>query len=93
MYALRSRGSMYERGGRERRERRRSRILMRDISIMIIAIVPVSISNMSMPRDHQSTAVPCPSYLITSGAIYCSVPQNVFVRSSTPSAGAEVQHS
>ena len=33
-----------------------------------------------MPRVHQSTALVCPHPLITSGAIYSSVPTNEFVR-------------
>lgn len=33
-----------------------------------------------MPNVHQSTALVCPQPLITSGAMYSSVPTNEFVR-------------
>jgi len=34
---------------------------------------------MRMPKAHQSTAVPWPVFLITSGARYSGVPQRVYV--------------
>ncbi len=43
-------------------------------------VVPKSISYIRMPRVHQSTALVCPQPLITSGAMYSSVPTNEFVR-------------
>jgi hypothetical protein len=42
-------------------------------------VVPYSISYIKMPRVHQSTALVCPQPLITSGAMYSSVPTNEFV--------------
>lgn len=43
-------------------------------------VVPNSISYIKMPRVHQSTALVCPQPLITSGAMYSSVPTKEFVR-------------
>jgi len=43
-------------------------------------VVPYNISYTNMPRVHQSTALVWPQPLITSGAIYSSVPTNEFVR-------------
>lgn len=40
---------------------------------------PVSMSYISAPRDHQSTAFPWPERRRISGAIYSIVPQNVCV--------------
>lgn len=40
---------------------------------------PVSISNIRAPKLHQSTALPCPTRIRISGAIYSIVPQNVWV--------------
>ncbi len=37
-------------------------------------IYPASISNIKIPRDHQSTALSCPLLNIISGAIYSGVP-------------------
>lgn len=42
-------------------------------------VVPKSISYTSMPSVHQSTALVCPQPLMTSGAIYSSVPTNELV--------------
>ena len=42
-------------------------------------VVPNSISYIKMPSVHQSTALVCPQPLITSGAMYSSVPTNEFV--------------
>jgi hypothetical protein len=43
-------------------------------------VVPNNISYISMPSVHQSTALVCPHPLITSGAMYSSVPTKEFVR-------------
>lgn len=43
-------------------------------------VVPNSISYTRIPRVHQSTALVWPQPLITSGAIYSSVPTKEFVR-------------
>jgi len=43
-------------------------------------VVPNSISYIKMPTVHQSTALVWPQPLITSGAMYSSVPTNEFVR-------------
>ena len=40
---------------------------------------PVNMSYMRAPRDHQSTAFPCPVLVSISGAMYSMVPQNVCV--------------
>ena len=48
--------------------------------------LPVSISNMSTPSDHQSAAVEWPRRLTTSGAMYSTVPQNEYVRFSSESS-------
>lgn len=40
---------------------------------------PVSMSYMRAPRDHQSTALPCPVLVRISGAMYSMVPQKVWV--------------
>ena len=40
---------------------------------------PFSMSYMTTPSDHQSALLLCPLRIITSGAIYSIVPQNVFV--------------
>lgn len=38
---------------------------------------PVSISYIRAPRDHQSTALPCPLLVKISGAMYSIVPQKL----------------
>src|SRR3954451_6626416 len=43
-------------------------------------VVPYSISYIKIPKVHQSTALVCPHPLMTSGAMYSSVPTNEFVR-------------
>jgi len=43
-------------------------------------VVPYNISYTNIPKVHQSTALVWPHPLITSGAIYSSVPTNEFVR-------------
>lgn len=43
-------------------------------------VVPYNISYMRMPNVHQSTALVCPLPLITSGAMYSSVPTKELVR-------------
>ena len=45
-------------------------------------VVPKSISYTRIPKVHQSTALVCPHPLITSGAMYSSVPTNELVRKS-----------
>lgn len=45
-------------------------------------VVPYSISYIRIPRVHQSTALVWPQPLITSGAIYSSVPTNELVLKS-----------
>jgi hypothetical protein len=42
-------------------------------------VVPYNISYINIPRVHQSTALVCPQPLMTSGAMYSSVPTNEFV--------------
>lgn len=42
-------------------------------------VVPYNISYTRMPRVHQSTALVCPFPLMTSGAIYSSVPTKELV--------------
>jgi hypothetical protein len=43
-------------------------------------VVPYNISYIKIPSVHQSTALVCPHPLITSGAMYSSVPTKEFVR-------------
>lgn len=41
--------------------------------------MPCIISYIKMPSAHQSTGLPWPLFMIISGAIYCGVPQRVYV--------------
>ena len=45
-------------------------------------VKPYTSSYMRMPRDHQSTALLCPSPLMISGAKYSSVPTKELARAS-----------
>ena len=45
-------------------------------------VKPYTSSYMRIPRDHQSTALLCPSPLMTSGARYSSVPTKELARAS-----------
>jgi len=47
--------------------------------IAIIITYPDNISNIRIPKAHQSTALPWPLLCITSGARYSGVPQSVHV--------------
>ena len=40
---------------------------------------PVSMSYINAPKDHQSTAFPCPLLVKISGAMYSIVPQNLLL--------------
>ncbi|KAF1770818.1 hypothetical protein GCK72_002642 [Caenorhabditis remanei] len=44
-----------------------------------IALCPVNISNINTPSDQKSAAMECPLRLITSGAMYSTVPQKLYV--------------
>jgi hypothetical protein len=60
-----------------------SRRMLANVALRFLplnGVVPYSISYMRMPSVHQSTALVCPLPLITSGAMYSSVPTNELVR-------------
>lgn len=60
-----------------------SRRMLANVALRFLplkGVVPYNISYINIPRVHQSTALVCPQPLMTSGAMYSSVPTNELVR-------------